>query len=134
MTKRMNIRFHNLYAEGTLECVGLGTYPCLGKPAMRYVKDVTIDPSQPGAKSHPYYSRSYSCPPNDNAAGQCIMNYAILIMWRQGVYIHEWPTPPTYVGNGNSGTHGCIHLKVGDAETVYNWVDTKTRVQIFTPW
>jgi len=87
-----------------------------------------------GTKVHPYYSKTYSCAPNNNARGQCIMNYAILIWGQQGVYIHEWATTPTYAGNGNQSTHGCIHLARGDAKRVYDWVDTRTYITVSRPW
>ena len=134
MVKRIDIVFYNKNAEGTLQCKGLGTFQCLGMPGLAYPRELMIDPGQRGVKVHPYYSQTYTCPPNNNPAGQCIMNYAILIWGQQGVYIHEWPNPPTYAGNGNQGTHGCIHLRVGDAKHVYDWVDTKTYVTITRPW
>lgn len=134
MSKKINIAFHNQLGEGRLTCFGLRSFPCLGMPGLSYPHDLTIDPSNPGVKQHPYYSRTYTCPPNNNSAGQCRMDYAILIWGQQGVYIHGWPNPPTYAGNGNQGTHGCIHLSIGDAQIVYNWVDTWTRILISRPW
>lgn len=135
MTKRIDIVFHNHLAEGTLICRGLRSFQCLGMPGYAYLPDLTIvDPNKPGVKVHPYFSRTYTCPPNNNPAGQCRMDYAILLSGEEGIYIHGWPNPPTFAGNGNSGTHGCIHLRMRDAEIVYNWVDTRTRVMIRRPW
>lgn len=134
MVKKMEIVFNNANAEGLLTCRGLGSFPCLGMPGLDYPAELMIDPAKPGVKAHPYYSRTYGCAPNNNAQGQCIMNYAILIWGQQGVYIHEWPTPANFVGNGNRGTHGCIHLQIGDARKVYEWVDGKTYVTIARPW
>jgi len=134
MTKRIDITFFNKLAEGSLSCVGLGSFRCLGMQGLKYPAEMTIDPATPGTKVHPYYSKTYSCPPNDNARGQCIMNYAILIWGQQGVFIHEWPGGPTYAGNGNQSTHGCIHLAVGEAKKVFDWVDTRTRIVISRPW
>ncbi len=134
MAKRIEIDFHNHLGEGRLVCRGLRAFECLGMPGLAYPRDLTIDPSRPGVKQHPYFSRTYGCAPNNNAAGQCRMDYAILIWGQQGVYIHGWPNPPTYVGNGNSGTHGCIHLRIPDAAIVYDWVDTRTRITISRPW
>ncbi len=134
MSKRIKIEFYNNQAEGRLTCVGLGTFPCLGQSGLHYPRDLTIDPRRRGVKQDPHYSQTYSCFPDNNAAGQCRMRYSILIWGQNGVYIHGWPTAPTYVGNGSSDTHGCIHLSMKDAKTVYHWVDTRTRVTISYPW
>jgi hypothetical protein len=115
--KVMTITF-NALGEGSLVCQGYDTFRCLGKKGLGYPKEVTLDPSKPGTKQNPHYSVRYSCPPNDNAAGQCTMRFSILIWPRYGVYIHEWPAPATYTGNGGS-THGCIHLDPGKAALVY---------------
>ena len=132
--KKISIVFTNNLGEGTLECKGLGTFECLGMAGLNYPQDLMIDPSLPGVKTHPYFSKTYTCPPNNNPRGQCIMNYAVLIWGQQGVFIHEWPSEPTFSGNGNQGTHGCIHLRQGEAALVYNWIDTKTYVTIKRPW
>lgn len=130
--KLMRITFNDL-GEGSLACSGYQTFRCLGMKGLKYPTDITVNPSVPGTKSHPYYSKTYSCPPYDNNRGQCTMNYAILIWGQQGVYIHEWPTPATYAGNGGP-THGCIHLDPGNASLTYAWVDRPTRVLISYPW
>jgi lipoprotein-anchoring transpeptidase ErfK/SrfK len=134
MTKQIRIEFYGQLGEGRLTCLGLATFPCLGKQGVPYPEDLTIYPGNPGVKQHPYYSQTYTCPPNNNSAGQCRMDYAILIWGQEGIYIHGWPNPPTYAGNGNQGTHGCIHLSMLDAQTVYSWVDTRTRILISRPW
>ncbi|MDB4975947.1 MAG: L,D-transpeptidase [Myxococcaceae bacterium] len=51
---------------------------------------------------------------------------------RGGIYNHEWPTIPTIAGN-NGPTHGCIHLEIGNAEKVFNWVDQRPRLLIDYP-
>jgi lipoprotein-anchoring transpeptidase ErfK/SrfK len=61
------------------------------------------------------------------------MPYAILIWGQRGVYIHSWPNPPTYAGNGGP-TGGCIHLSTIDAPKVFNFVDGRTRIVISYPW
>jgi lipoprotein-anchoring transpeptidase ErfK/SrfK len=119
--------------EGQLECVGYNTFRCLGKKSFRYLRDTTIDPARPGTKQNPHFSTRYSCAPYDNAQGQCTMNYSVLIDGRFGIYIHEWPTPATYAGNGGP-THGCIHLDPGNAALVYAWVDRPTRLLVSYPW
>ena len=133
MTKRIDISFNRL-AEGNMSCVGLGNFRCLGKIGEPYPADLTIDPATPGTKENPHYSGTYGCFPNNDARGRCIMNYAILIWGQNGVYIHEWPGVPTYAGNGNQTTHGCIHLAVGEAKKVFDWVDARTRIIISRPW
>jgi lipoprotein-anchoring transpeptidase ErfK/SrfK len=67
------------------------------------------------------------------AAGQCTMRFSILVWGQKGVYIHEWPSPATFAGNGGP-THGCIHLDPGRAALVYAWVDRPTRLLIGYPW
>jgi lipoprotein-anchoring transpeptidase ErfK/SrfK len=62
-----------------------------------------------------------------------VMNYSILIWGQRGIYIHEWPGRATYAGNGGP-TAGCIHVEVGDAKRIYDWVDSKTRIVISYPW
>lgn len=130
--KLIKIQFNDL-GEGSLECVGFNIFRCLGQKGLRYPTDITVAPSISGTKESPHYSRQYSCPPNNNALGQCIMPYSILIWGQQGVYIHEWPTPATYAGNGGP-THGCIHVDRGNAHLVYAWVDRPTRLLINYPW
>jgi len=130
--KTIRIKFQK-NGEGFLECKGFMTTRCLGMPGLRYPVDSTIDPSFPGTKQNPHYSETYSCSPNDNARGQCIMNFSILIWGQEGVYIHEWPSPATLAGNGGP-THGCVHLDPGKAVLVYNWVNAPTRLLISYPW
>ncbi len=76
--KLIKIQFNDL-GEGSLECVGFNTFRCLGQKGLRYPTDITVAPSISGTKESPHYSRQYSCPPNNNALGQCIMPYSILI-------------------------------------------------------
>ena len=131
--KRIHIKFNTL-GEGKMDCKDLGTFRCLGQKGLKYPEDLSIDPKVSGTKTNPYFSQTYSCGErNGDPRAPCQMNFAILIWGQNGVYIHEWPNPATYEGNGGP-THGCIHLEVGDAKKVYNWVDQKTRITIEYPW
>jgi hypothetical protein len=98
---------------------------------LRYPKDISINPASPEVKRHPYFSSEYVC--DHPGVGQigvpCRMNYAILIWGQRGIYIHEWPGAATYIGNG-----GPLHVEVGDAKKIYDWLDTKTRIVITYPW
>lgn len=133
MSKRINIKFNHL-CEGGMECVGLGNFRCLGKK-IKYPRDLTINPALPRVKSHPYFSQEYVCdyPSIGKIEVPCRMNYSILIWGQRGIYIHEWPGQATSVGNGGQ-TGGCIHVEVGDAKKIFDWVDTKTRIVISYPW
>jgi hypothetical protein len=135
MTKRIDIVFSDL-GEGHLECRGYGSFRCLGRKGYKYPTDLVVDPiKDPSVKQHPYFSRTYSCG-FVNAQGvpqPCRMNYAIRIWGQEGVYIHEWSSPATYAGNGGP-THGCIHLEVGRAKMVYDWVNGRTRITMKYPW
>lgn len=42
MSKRINIKF-NVLGEGSMECVGLGAFRCVGKKGVRYPKDLTVN-------------------------------------------------------------------------------------------
>ncbi|MET1257014.1 L,D-transpeptidase family protein [Aliikangiella maris] len=119
-----------LYRDGNI-----GAFRCLGKKGVRYPKDLTINPALPNVKRHPYFSQEYVCdyPGIGQIGVPCRMNYSILIWGQRGIYIHEWPGRATYVGNGGS-TAGCIHVEVGDAKKIYDWVDSKTRIVISYPW
>ncbi len=134
MAKRIDIKFNNL-CEGSLECKEFGTFKCLGKKGLKYPRDLTINPVLPNVKTHPYFSQEYVC--NYPMVGlievPCRMNYSILIWGQRGIYIHEWPNPATYAGNGGP-TGGCIHVEAGDAKKIYDWVDSKTRITIAYPW
>ncbi len=134
MGKRINIKFNNL-CEGGMECVGLGTFRCLGKKGIRYPKDLSINPVLPNVKRHPYFSQEYVCdyPGVGQIGVPCRMNYSILIWGQCGIYIHEWLGKATYAGNGGP-TVGCIHVEKGDAKKIFDWVDTKTRIVISYPW
>jgi hypothetical protein len=44
--KRINIKFNHL-CEGQMECVGLGTFRCLGKKGVKYPRDLSINPAFP---------------------------------------------------------------------------------------
>ena len=132
--KRIHINF-NAQGEGQMECRDFRTFRCLGKKGLKYPVDLTIVPSRPGVKVHPYFSQEYVCdyPGIGQVQVPCKMNYSILIWGQRGIYIHEWPNPATYAGNGGP-TGGCIHLDIGNAKLVYDWVNTKTRITMQYPW
>ncbi|MCP4748771.1 MAG: L,D-transpeptidase [Desulfobacteraceae bacterium] len=134
LTNRIHIEFNTL-GEGQLECKGYGSFRCLGKRGLKYPRDLTINPAIPNVKKHPYFSQEYICdyPTSGQIGVPCRMNYSILIWGQRGIFIHEWPTTATYAGNGGS-TAGCIHLEIGDAKNVYDWVDTPTRITMDYPW
>ena len=131
MTKRIHIKFNKL-GEGQMECRGYKIFKCLGKRGLEYPKDLMVFPSKKGVKVNPYFSKEYVCPENGIEL-PCRMNYSLLIWGQKGVYIHEWPNPATFIGNGGE-TGGCIHLEIGDAKRVYDWVDQNTRVTMDYPW
>jgi hypothetical protein len=60
MTKHININFNN-FCEGGMECIGPGTFRCLGKRGINYPKDNTVDFELPNVKRHPYFSQEYVC-------------------------------------------------------------------------
>ena len=55
------------------------------------------------------------------------MYWAILVDGDRGMYIHLGAVD-------GSGSAGCIHLAGDDAETVYDWVDGRTRIEISYKW
>lgn len=129
--KRIHIKFNNL-GEGKMDCQGYREFNCLGRKGLKYPTDMTIDPANKGVKVNPYFSQQYECNYN-GAMLPCRMNYSILLWGQRGIFIHEWPNPATFNGNGGP-TGGCIHLEIGDAKRVYNWVNQKTRVTLDYPW
>ncbi|MGC2236677.1 MAG: L,D-transpeptidase [Pyrinomonadaceae bacterium] len=120
---RINIRF-SANGEGTLECVGLGTFRILGDPSKRYPTDITVDPTAPKSsiKERVHRSKEYNVD----------MPYAVKIWGQLGIYIHEFPD--NLQENGGSPSKGCIHVGKGNAEQVYNYVVTRTRIRIKYPW
>lgn len=132
MAKRIHITFNKL-GEGELDCRSFRKFKCLGKKGLMYPSDLTIDPGKKGVKTNPYFSKEYVCDYGGPVELPCRMNYSILIWGQRGIFIHEWPGPATYQGNGGE-TGGCIHLEVGSAKVVYDWVDEKTRITMDYPW
>jgi L,D-transpeptidase catalytic domain len=131
MVKRIHITFNKL-GEGQMDCKEFKTFRCLGKKGLKYPTDLMIDPARPNVKTNPYFSQEYVC----DYAGvvlPCKMNFSILIWGQRGIFIHEWPNPATYIGNGGP-TGGCIHLDIGNAKQVYDWVNQKTRITMDYPW
>jgi hypothetical protein len=119
-TNRVEITF-NANGEGTMNCQGLGQFPCLGKPNLAYTQDLTVR----GVEGEDKFLRKFS---NEY---QVWMHWAVLIMGNRGIYIHEGPV--TLRENGGP-TAGCIHVATGDAERIYNWIDGRTRITIEYPW
>ena len=114
MTKRIIIAL-GANGEGTLECVGLGTYQCLGNPSMDYPSDVTVTGVEGTDKFQERFSNEF----------QVTMKWAVLLGWERGLFIHEGAD--NLVENGGVSA-GCIHLASPNAEAVYNWVDGRTRI------
>lgn len=131
MAKRMRIELTNT-GEGTLECAGFDTFRCVGKKGMNYPRTIYINPALRGMKQNPHYSGKYSCDPYSDSRGRCIMKYSILLVPKWGVYIHEWVPGASIQSGGPS--HGCIHLDTGNAEKVYNWVDSPVLLTMNYPW
>jgi len=131
MAKRIHIKFNKL-GEGKMDCRGYKIFRCLGKRGLMYPTDLMIDPKKLNVKVSPYFSKEYVCD-YKGVVLPCRMNYSILIWGQRGIFIHEWPNPATFVGNGGE-TGGCIHLEIGDAKLVYDWIDQKTRITMEYPW
>jgi hypothetical protein len=115
-TKRIKIEFQK-NGNGTLECVGLGSFPCQGLPTVHYPTDVTI---HDGDKELLHHSIEFDVD----------MPYAIRIWPARGIYIHQWDF--CRVEDGASA--GCIHLCQASAKTVFDWVTDPTRITISYPW
>lgn len=113
-TQLIKIEINKSDGLGTLECVGGQTYQCGGDPSFKYYPaDSTIQPSD---KKGTVYSREFV----DSNNRPFEMKYSILWVGQKGVYIHQMGML--------EGSHGCIHLLPGDAESVYNWVQKRTRI------
>lgn len=108
--------------EGELECVGLGSFKVLGQSGRRYPKDLTIDPTNdPSVKKRLHRSSEF----NVN------MPFAIRIWGQVGIFIHEFPD--NLRDNGGPSA-GCIHVGRINAERVFNYIVTRTRITIDYPW
>ena len=116
MAQRASIQFR-ANAEGTLTYDGKSV-PCLGKPALKYPTDLTVQTSDK-------YERKFS---NEF---QVWMNWAVLIWGQRGIYIHEGPA--TLDTNGGPSA-GCIHLAPPTAKEFYDWITGPTRITIAYPW
>lgn len=104
--------------EGTLT-FGDNSVPCLGNPEVRYTNDVTVDPSTD--KFPEKYSSEFGV----------TMKWAVLLMWKRGIYFHAGEN--SLESNGGP-TAGCIHLAEGDAKTFYDFIDDRIRVVVAYPW
>ena len=131
MPKKIHIVFNKL-GEGKMDCQGFKAFRCLGKKGLKYPTDLMVDPTKPNVKVNPYFSQEYVCD-YEGVVLPCRMNFSILIWGQRGIFIHEWPSPATFVGNGGA-TGGCIHLDIGNAKRVYDWLDQKTRIIMEYPW
>ncbi len=119
VTGRIKIKL-GANGEGTLECVGLGTFKVLGQPNRDYPQDMTVNPSD---KEELHISVEFD---------GIKMPWAILIWGQKGIYIHEMPD--NLADNGNRPSEGCIHLSPTNAPKAYDYVQTRTRVTIEAPW
>jgi hypothetical protein len=121
-TQRINIEFQS-NGDGIMECVGFGRFSCLGQIGRGYPRDLTVTPSD---KERRHISREFNNVP---------MPFSIRIWGQCGIYIHEWGYC-TVAGSpsGPDAAHGCIHLCSPDAESVFNWVQRRTRILINYPW
>jgi hypothetical protein len=116
-TKRIEISFKD-DGEGTLKCVDLGEFSCLGQPGRGYPKDLTVSEKH---KEDLHKSIEFGVD----------MPYAILIWGQKGIYIHEFPCS---LKENKGPSAGCIHLCPGAAKKVYDWITGKTRIIIKYPW
>jgi hypothetical protein len=114
MTKTIRITLSSSNGIGTLQCVGFASFDCGGMVGFAYPEDTTVTVSD---KKGTVESREFVCSSDGRPAK---MPYAVLWIGQRGVYIHEWPNLPL--------SHGCIHLKPGDAKQVYDWIDENTRI------
>jgi L,D-transpeptidase catalytic domain. len=117
VTGRIIIKFEK-NGEGTLECVGLGTFRVLGQPGRQYPEDLIVKPSD---KERVHQSIEF----------EIDMPWAIKIWGQKGIFIHEMPDN---LADNEGPTAGCIHLSEENAPKVYNYVKTRTRVTIEAPW
>jgi hypothetical protein len=119
VTGRIKIKL-GANGEGTLECVGLGTFKVLGEPGRDYPQDLTVTP---GDKERLHISIEYD---------GIEMPWAIRIWGQKGIYIHEMPD--NLADNDGQPSKGCIHLSKTNAPKAYDYVQTRTRVTIEAPW
>jgi hypothetical protein len=115
-TQRIEIAFQ-ANGDGTMNCHGLGTFPCEGRPGLKYPTDLTVTAAD---KELLHHSIEFNCD----------MPYAIRIWGQRGIYIHEWG----YCRASDGPSEGCIHLCRPNAATVFNWITGPTRITITYPW
>lgn len=113
-TKRMRIDFQ-ANGEGSLRADGLNTFPCLRQPRRKYPTDLTLYPEDKEHCSQEFWG---------------LMRWAIRIWGQVGICIHEGFHNLTE-NSGPSG--GCIHRGVGNARSLFGWVDTRTKIPISYP-
>ncbi|NCS29232.1 MAG: L,D-transpeptidase [Microcystis aeruginosa F13-15] len=117
VTGKINIIFKS-NGEGTIECVGLGTFPILGRPGIKYPRDITVTEAD---KKGTYHSKKYNVD----------MPFAILIWGQEGIYIHQFPDNLQENGGPSAG---CIHVSRRNAPKVYEYVAARTAIKIKYPW
>jgi hypothetical protein len=124
-TQRIDIGFQ-ANGNGVMNCYGLGTFRCQGRPGarFRYPIDITVTTAD---KELLHISREFNGPDGRPAR----MPFAIRIWPARGIYIHEWGYCQYAPGQTSEG---CIHLCPGDAVRVYNWIVGRTRITIHYPW
>lgn len=121
VTGRIKIDF-SANGEGTLECVGLGTFNILGQPGRKYPKDIVVDPTIDATeKEQNHKSVEFGVD----------MPWAIRIWGQKGIYIHEMPDNLSANGGPSAG---CVHVGPTNAKKVYDYVIGRTRITIKYPW
>jgi len=114
---RINLKLNRRTGLGTLECVGGSIFNCGGMVDYAYPADTTVTTAD---KKGTVISQTYL----DSSTGQpARMDFSILWIGQDGVYIHAWSQLP--------GSHGCIHLLPSDAQALYTWLTASTRI-VFT--
>jgi hypothetical protein len=116
MTKRIKIALDS-QGKGSLECVGLGTFSCLGRADAPYKTDVTVTGKIDVDKFPVRRSIEYNVD----------LNWVTIMDGNKGYWIHEGDI-------ARRSSAGCVNLESEDAKTVYDWIDGATRITIAAPW
>jgi len=106
-------------SKGTLSCPGLGVMKCVGRYKEDYPK-IKFPIVGKVAFIKNYHSIMYQC--GVDGVG-CLMEYAIRLDGRRGIYIHAWP-------NLDGESHGCIHLLKNDARQLFYFLQKYNRIWV----
>jgi hypothetical protein len=121
VTGRIMINF-SANGEGTMKCVGLGDFKILGQPGRKYPKDMIVNPIEDSTvKKRLHHSQEFDVD----------MPFAIRIWGQKGIFIHEFPDN---LRENNGPSAGCIHVGKPNANRVFDYVVTRTRITIEYPW